>query len=462
MKSVFDLVARLPNEDIQIDRATKRRTYPCPSCGKNVRGCRAVRTSPEKPFDQLGILIPCPKCGSFTIEMCNDDHGDYEVVMETGKRYNMFSRVEAADACLSAFMDNPISRLEEGKPMLAELAYDFAEELCLAEEDDDALAPPYLLALRTYCELVRAGNREHAEPLARLILECGRIPEPDILDQLVIAYGLIEDLKADVPAAIYFKTMTSRALLECCSTGNEHHDDIGYLIEVIRGYADEFDALPKEEKAVSPYAAAEMWSFSLGTCLEIGHEHIPAIAEKVIESVRRAHEGGAEEDIFHLMMLVAAYRWSSSDYRETYRRMASEAEHWSEPLFLAAANYSFTERVFRNAVEGSVLYMSRISPEDRSDAAVRIDEAIRILETYGDVRLYASMLPTSYWIRGILKEDVEDKKLACYYAMYLSGLGLMSKEEADDVFARVFATEGKDSPLHAWYEELIEEFGPAA
>ncbi len=370
----------------------------------------------------------------------------------------MFSTVAAADACLHTYIDNPISGYDVGKPMLAELARNFADKLYYAEESDKALTPPCLLALETYCNLIQAGNPEYAEPLARLILECNHLVAPNILNQLAIAYSLVEKHKDDVPVAIWLKVITSGSLLDCCSISKKRSNTVDGLIDDIGRYTEEFDSLSAEEKAISPYAAAEMWNVALAICFEERRGDVPAIAEKIIESIRRAHENGAAEDVGHMMMLATAYRNTYSDYRETYRRMASDAGLWSEPLLLAIADFTFCERVFKNATESKVLRLDRILPEDRSDAAARIEEAIQIAETYSDVTSIAPMLPNAYWIRSVLKDDIEDKKLACYYAIYFSGLELISREEADDIFETVFATVDEDSPLHSWYEELIKEY----
>ncbi len=459
MKSMFDIIAQLPNEDIQIDRASKRRTFPCPSCGENVHGCRAVRTSPEKPFEQLGISIGCPRCGRFTVEMLDDGENEYEAVMETGRPYDMFSRARAADERLDTFMDNTASGRIEGKAMLAELAADFAEELRLAGEDAESFVPPYVLALRAYCDLVEAGDREYAEPLARLAARCNGIAQLDLLKQLDEAYGRIYDCRNDIAPAAFLEALMGESLIDALAgIAADESGSVGSLFGEMATYSEEFESLPAEERADRPYAAAEGWYKATCLCQEAGFDaDVPAMAEKVVESIHYAHEGGAPEDIGHLMMLANSYRMTSSGYRETCRRMLSDSELWSEPLLLAIAGYTFAEGVVSDAIKDMELHRERILPEDGAKALAMLNEALQILEAYGDVTSFAEILPVSYWIRGVLADDRDDKKLACCYALYFCGLGLISGESADGIFDRVFATEDEDSPLYDWYEELIKD-----
>ena len=87
-----DKTAFEPRHPIHASEQTP--VFPCPVCGDNVEGCHSIRMKGKK-FGTEDIVIPCPKCGTFHITN-RAKGGDYvQNVRETGKSYDMFSRVNA-------------------------------------------------------------------------------------------------------------------------------------------------------------------------------------------------------------------------------------------------------------------------------------------------------------------------------------------------------------------------------
>ncbi len=459
MKSMFDIIAQLPNEDIQIDRSSTRRTFPCPSCGENVEGCRAVRTSPEKPFRQLGTSIECPRCGRFTVEKLDDGKGDYEVVTETGERYDRFSRVRAAAKRFDTFMDNPTSVFIEGQPMLAALAAEFAEELGLADESVSELVFPIKIALGAYCDLVKDGQMEYVEPLARFAHRCHNITDEGLSNQLRDAYALIESCRGYVSSAAYLEAMMERASLDCWARARKgDRNAVEDYIEIVESCSEEFGALTAENRALCPYAAADGWFGAVCIAREDGDDDdICYMAEKGIEFIRLAHEDGAPMNPRHAMTLVALYRSAPYEPREKYERLLSESKLWSDPFLLASADYLLAESIAEKAAGDGRINPENIPAEERAEGVALINEAIQILETYSDIAAFAPMLPHSYWFRSVLTGDKDDRKTACCYTIYLRALGMMEDDDADLLLRLIFGTEEKDSQLRKWYKDLVKK-----
>ncbi len=459
MDTLGFIFEQLPDKDLQARRAGRRRVFPCPSCGENVFGCHSVRTSPKKPFDQMGILIPCPECGRFTIDISVRKGKEIYTVMETGAKYDKFSRVKASEKRLCKLADSLDNTKEEDCLLMVEAASEDAEELRLADPGNEGLHCPYMIAVNSYNRLIAMGRTDLVEDLARFTLKCSDLSQYDLLDQLRTSYRLIDEHRDMLPRALYIKTMIERALvdeafdsIEGQMTEEESEDLMIGKIELL---VKEFDSLPAEEKAVCPYAAADGRNYILNTYSRNGGRGVAPAAKKVIAAIRKARMNGAPEDRLQMLRMGSCYRRMAPYGKKKYDEMLADAELWSDPLFLAIADFTFAERI-RDVMLGDYrVDMDRVSPEDREKALMRIEEAIGILETRGDVDEIAPIVSESYNIRGFLKNDKEDYKLSCLYGAFFSELGLIDDRELVKTMMSILVTSGDPMGFRDWAEEHL-------
>jgi len=462
MDPVFEIIKELPNKDLQVRRIGGRRTCPCPSCGENVAGCYSVRTSPRKPVEQLGIVIPCPECGTFTIDVSEKNGREVKKVKETGAAYDEFSRVRAAHERLKAAKEavgdgdkTDLSLL----PPLAEAAGGYAKELSTADPLDPSEWMPYRLAVSTYCTLIESGRTEYVEPLARLSLECNSIAKYELMEQMRHAYLLIRNNRDKVPPALYSDLMIEQALLMSVFDSMFLDDPDKFLEDSIRFDIEDFESLCPHDRAEFPYAASNGWYYILKRRRRNGAKNASTAARKVIAAIRDARMNGAPEDREQLLRMAMCYRAIVSDKEKTYRDMIADAKHWSDPLYLAIADFTYAEHVFSLTDEDSGYDLSSIPPEARSKAVKRLDEAIEILETVDDLKGFAFILTKSYLYRGILAERPADKKMACLYAEFFYMTDQSRHEYILETLMAVSATEEPGSPVHKWaMARLGEEF----
>lgn len=453
---IFD---QLPNSDLQARRAGRRRVFPCPSCGENVFGCYNVRTSTKKPLDQLGIRIPCPVCGDFTVEVAVRKGKETWKVMETGAKYDMFSRARESGKLLCELADSLDNSKAEDCLTMVEAASKDAEELRLADPANKDLHYPYMMAVNSYNRLIMMGRTDLVEDLARFTLRCNDISQYDLMDQLRTSYRLIDEHRDMLPRALYIKTMIERVLVDEAfdfavqTMAGEVPEDS--MIERIEALVKEFDSLPPKEKAACPYAAADGREYIMYECSRYGGRGVAPAAKKVIAAIRKARKNGAPEDRLQLMRMVRCYRQMAPYGKKKYEEMLADAELWSDPLFLAMADFTFAERI-RDIILGDFnVDASRVSPEVREDALMKIDEAIRILETRDDVDDIASFVAESYNVRGLLKNDAEDYKLSCLYGAYFTKLGLIDIKDLINTMLYIRVTSGCSWDFKAWADEHI-------
>ncbi len=459
MDTLGFIFEQLPDKDLQARRAGRRRVFPCPSCGENVFGCSSVRTSPKKPFDQMGIRIPCPKCGDFTIDVSVRKGKEIWTVVETGKRYDRFSRVRASGKRLVKLADSLDNTKEEDCLVMLETASKDAEELRLADPDNEDLHYPYMMAVNSYNRLITMGRTDLVEDLARFTLKCNDISQYDLLFELRTSYRLIDEHQDMLPRALYIKAMIERTLVdeafdfaEDAMAGEASEDS---MIERIELLVKEFDSLPAKEKASCPYAAADGRKYILNTYSRNGGRGVAPAAKKVIAAIRKARKSGAPEDRLQLMRMATCYRRMAPYGRKKYDEMLADAELWSDPLFLAMADFMFAERV-RDVMLGDYhVDMDRVSPEDREEALRRIEEAIGILETRDDVDEIASIVTESYNIRGFLRNDMDDYKLSCLYGAYFCNLGLIDARDLVKTMMDIIVTSGDPQGFRDWAEEHL-------
>ena len=453
MDPVFEIIKELPNKDFQVRRIEERRTYHCPSCGENVSGCYGIRTSPRKPVEQLGTVIPCPECGTFTIDVSVKNGEEVVKVKETGAEYDFFARARAADEHMRELIEATEDRNRDDLALisqLAEAAARFAGELAIADPHHSELWQPYSLAVDSYCTLIESGRTEYVEPLARLTLECNSIAKYDLMAQMRRAYRLIRNNKDKVPPALYSGLMIENALLSSAFDRMFLEDPDRFLEDSIRYEIEDFESLSPYDRAEFPYAASNGWHYIQNRRRKNGAKNESAAARKVIAAIRDARKNGAPEDREQLQRMAVCYRSIASDKKKTYRDMISDAKYWSDPLYLAIADYTFAEHVYSSMGEDLDLDPGSIPPEARSEAVKRLDEAIAILETMDDLRGFTYILTNSYLYRGILAGDPADKKLACNYAMFFAMTGQGSSQDVFDTLMAASATEELGSPVQKW------------
>lgn len=451
MDPVFEIIKELPNKDLQVKRIAERKTYHCPSCGENVTGCYGVRTSPRKPVSQLGICIPCPSCGTFTIDVSVKNGKEAMKVKETGADYDLFARAREADTRMRELMkaadgkDDPALTLQ-----LAEAAARFADELKIADPRNSDLWQPYRLAVDSYCKLIESGRTEYVEPLARLTLRCNSIAKYDLMATMNRAYILIHQNERKVPRALFRGLMIERALLRSSFDRMFLDDPDEFLEDSIRTEIEVFESLSAQDRAEFPYAASNGWNYILNSRRRRGAKNESTAARKVIAAIRDARKEGAPEDREQLMRMAICYRAIVSGKEKTYKDMISDAECWSDPLYLAIADYTFAEHIYCSMEEDLNFDPESVPPKALSEAVKRLNEAIGILETVDDLNGFTFILSNSYLYRGILTGDSADKKLACHYAMFFNMIGQGSRQDVLDTLMIASTTEELGSPLQIW------------
>ncbi len=456
MDSIDDIIKHLPDLDLQIRRYGKRRVFPCPSCGENVRGCHAVKLSPKRPLENLGLRIPCPKCGDFTVSLHGKGGDGPVTVVETGAVYDSNSRVAASAKRYRDISDEKDKDSPEHLLRLAKAAAEYAGEIKLASPSDIGnLWIPYLVAVSTYCNLVSTGHTEHVEALARLTLECNNIAKYELMEQMVAAYDLMEEHQDKLPRALFLKMMIERALVDSAFASGEStiFDDEPYTdtdcYDQIAYYAEAFESLPAEERAVCPYAAADGWSYVLKDRERCG-KGIKTVAKKVISSIRKALKDGAPEDRDHIITMISCHAKLFNDTEKPYRDMIADAKHWSDPLFLAMADFLFAEHLYCTAAMEFDYDVRRMPGKALTEAVERLTEAIGIMEKEDDVTGFAYMLADAYRYRGSFTGKSSEKKLSCYYIMYFAMIGQATNNDVLSTLMAVSVTEKFGSPLQKW------------
>lgn len=455
MTTLDDILEKLPDRDLQIRRMGKRRTFPCPQCGEIVPGCCAIAASPKKPLE-LGISIPCPRCGQFTVVSAED--GESSIVVETGAAYDSFSRVKASRDRLDRLSKNADRKDPEQLLELAEAAVQEAEEVEAASPDKEALWVPYLIAVSSYCALIESGRTDLVETLARLTLRCNAISKYELLAQLKLAYELIEKHQECIPRALLLKMRIEHALVVSAFVNgramSEKEQDDSYY-DKISAYAEEFDSLPAEEKAAFPYVAADGWNYILTKLARSKGKGVEAAAEKVVTEIRKARKSGAPEDRAHLMMAVSAYRLMASDSEKARKDMIADAESWTDPLFLAMADFTLAEHVYAEIVMECGYDAGLLPGEVVAETVRKLSEAISILEKMDNLDGFAVYLPESHSYRGVITRDSRDKELACRYAIYFANIGLADDRDVRSMLMSAAVTEELGSPLQDWAMKML-------
>ncbi len=452
MDQVFEIVKKLPNKELQVRRIGEHRTLPCPKCGENVPGCYGVRTSPNKPIGQMGLGIPCPKCGTSTIEVSVTKRGESIKVKETGEEYDMFSRVKAAEDRAKAMIKAAAADKDDLSllPELAEATAQYGDELKVANPKSDELWKPYELAVSSYCTLIESGRREFVEPLARLTLRCNNIAKYDLMQAMRHAYSLIERYRCDVPPALMALIGIESALLDL-SFDRMFYDDVEKRMEEdMLSCIEDFESLCAYDRAEFPYVASDGWNYILNHRRRNGAKGASTAARKTIAAIRDARKDGAPEDRDQLIRMATCYRFIASDSEKTYRDMIKDTKCWSDPLFLAIADFTFAEHVYITITLDDEHVSSLRSPKVISEAVKRLDEAISIMEAKDDVKDWAYILPQSYLVRGVLAKNADDKKLACYYAMFFYMVGHVGRNHVFETLMAAATTEEFGSPLQKW------------
>lgn len=456
MESIDDVIEHLPDPDLQLRRYGRRKAFPCPSCGENVPRCYAVKLSSKKPFDNLGLRIPCPKCGDFTVSLRGKGGDGPITVVETGAEYDSYARVTASGERYRKIADEDDQDSPEHLLRLAMAAAEYAGEIKLASPSDvENLWIPYLIAVSSYCELVSTGHTEHVEALARLTLECNNIAKYELMGQLIMAYDLMEKHQDKLPRVLFLKMMIERALVDSAFANGEStifddepETDTGYY-DQIAYYAEAFESLPAEERAVCPYAAADGWSYVLKDRERCG-KGIKTVAKKTISSIRKALKDGAPEDRDHLMTMASCHAKLFNDTEKPYRDMIADAKHWSDPLFLAMADFLLAEHLYCTAAMEFDYDVRRMSDKARAEAVERLTEAIDIMEKMDDVTGFAHMLADAYRYRGSFTGNSSEKKLSCYYIMYFAMIGQATNGDVLSTLMAISVTEKFGSPLQKW------------
>lgn len=454
MESIDDVVKHLPDIDLQLRRFGKRRAFPCPSCGENVLGCYAVKLSPKRPFENLGLRIPCPKCGDFTVSLHGKGGDGPVTVMETGAEYDSNARVAASGERYRKISDEDDRDSPEHLLRLAVAAAEYAGEIKLASPSDvENLWVPYLIAVSSYCDLVSMGRTEHVEALARLTLECNSIAKYELMSQLRTAYDLMEEHQDKLPRALFLKMMIERALVDSAfasggSTVFDEEPETDYYDEIAR-YAEAFESLPAEERAVCPCAAVDGWSYMLKDRERRG-KGIKTVAKKTISSIRKALKDGVPEDRDLIITMASCHAKLFNDTEKPYRDMIADAKRWSDPLFLAMADFLFAEHLYCTAAIEFDYDVRRMPGKALTEAVERLTEAIDIMEKEEDVTGFAHMLADAYRYRGSFTGKSSEKKLSCYYIMYFAMIGQATNRDVLSTLMAVSVTEKFGSPLQKW------------
>ena len=443
MSVLNDALKPLPNKELQIKRIMRRRVFPCPSCGRNVEGCYAKRPV-KKSLELADVVVPCPDCGTFTIATDVKKGKETSTVKETGAVYDRFSRVNAAE---KEMVDVPKEKDSEGLVRAADAYTRFAEELMIADPDAPALPFAFMMAVRCNAEAVENGRTDRMNELARVMTLSDSISKYELLEARHDAFGTIEEHKDLLPPAVFIKLSIEENLVSSAFDGLDLDEDLQYSVEELEDLIREFDALPKSEKAESPYAAADALSYIVALYKKMGKSE-KATVKKIATAVRKARKAGAPEDAKYMNMALSSYSRTITPKNGLKEKMLADAALWSSPLYKATADHI----IARSIVEAHTSILGGIdiegmTPEERSEVLDRLDSAIEVLDAQDDVGRFAWRIVDSYAVRGILTGRKEDLDLAVDYMAFFAVIGRMDQDMMMHMTAQITPHVGLGSPI---------------
>ena len=399
-----------------------------------------------KKFGTEDIVIPCPKCGTFHITN-RAKGGDYvQNVRETGKSYDMFSRVNAT-----------LDRIRESESQpsrkRAELYTYNAREIRIADPINEILYIPYMAAVRDMCDVVKNGDIGGLDYLCRITLECNDISKYDLMETLRYAYGIITERRDDVEPALFLKIKVEEALVDSAFEGfdidEEDHLQDHYL-ETLADYAEEFDGLSPEQKAILPFVFADAWNYSMTVNMRIGREkESKECAKKVISAIRKAVKSGAVIDRGHVKMFLGAYRLRMTVRNSVYKDPIKDVDLIDDPYYSVQARYLYMEGIVSKASDD---VMAGFMPGSldigmRGEAMTMAQWLIDTVETWDDIKDVITSLCEVYMVRGAIRKDNDDMVTALNYAILYYSLGYMDGDELNVVMSEVLLKQPLGSPV---------------
>mgnify|MGYP007099006572 CR=1 FL=1 len=442
MSVLNDALKPLPNKDLQIKRIMRRRVFPCPSCGRNVKGCYAKRPV-KKSLELADVVVPCPDCGTFTIATDVKKGKETSTVKETGAVYDRFSRVNAAEKDV---MDAPKGDDADSLVRAADAYTRFAEELRIADPESPTLPLVFTMAVRCNAGAVMKGRTDRVNELARVMTLSDSISKYELLEERRNAFHVIEEHEDLLPPAVFIKLSIEDALVSSAFDEVDQDEDSQGCIEELEDLVREFDALPKSEKAESPYAAVDALTYIVSQHNRMGRSG-NAASKKVVTAVRKARKAGAPEDAKHMNTMLNAYSRAITPKNGLKEKMLADTVLWSSPLYNATADHIIARSIVdvHSSLFGGI-DVEEMTPEERSEVLSRLDSAIEVLDAQDDVGNFAWRIVDSYAMRGIVAGRKGDLDLAVDYISFFAVIGKLDEDRVMRLASRITPHLGFGSP----------------